>query len=60
LFLIGLVTIGAPALAADDSPGEIVVTVQRRAERLQDVPEAITAPSGDALNALHWQGAPGP
>jgi iron complex outermembrane receptor protein len=39
-----------------DELQEIVVTAQRREERLQDVPEAITAVSGDALNALHLQG----
>ena len=53
-------TLGAPvcAMAADasDALEEIVVTAQRRAERLQDVPEAITALSGDALNQLHLQG----
>ncbi len=35
---------------------EVVVTAQRRTERLQDVPEAITALSGDSLNQLHLQG----
>ena len=35
---------------------EIVVTAQRRAERLQDVPAAITALSGDALNQMRLQG----
>jgi iron complex outermembrane receptor protein len=42
-----------PLLAADDAPAmgieEIVVTAQRRAENLQDVPIAITATSGEAL-----------
>jgi len=56
LCLIGLAWLQLPAIAADDSLEEIVVTAQRRAERLQDVPEAITALSGEALNALHWQG----
>lgn len=32
---------------------EIVVTAQRRSERLQDVPIAITSLSGEALNKLH-------
>jgi len=55
-YLASLATLSTPSLAADDSLEEIVVTAQRRVERLQDVPEAITALSGDALNALHWQG----
>ena len=53
---LGAAALGTPAFGADDTLGEIVVTAQRRVERLQDVPEAITAISGDALNALHWQG----
>src|SRR5580698_9372644 len=43
-----------------ENPGnsldEIVVTAQRRAERLQDVPAAITALSGDTLNQMRLQG----
>ena len=39
-----------------DSLDEIVVTAQRRAERLQDVPAAITALSGDTLNQMRLQG----
>jgi len=42
--------------AGDDQLEEIVVTAQKRSERLQDVPAAITAVSGDALNELHLQG----
>jgi iron complex outermembrane receptor protein len=47
-----------PALAgnSNDSLEEIVVTAQRREERLQDVPEAISALSGDLLNQMHLQG----
>ncbi len=33
----------------DDSPGEIIVTAQKRAERLRDVPLAVSAVSGEAL-----------
>ena len=33
------------------NPGDIVVTAQRRSERLQDVPIAITVISGDAISA---------
>ena len=50
----------AMQLALADTPGdsldEVVVTAQRRAERLQDVPAAITALSGDALNQMRLQG----
>src|SRR5271156_4882200 len=47
-----------PALAQNsgDSLDEIVVTAQRRAERLQDVPEAISALSGDMLHQMRLQG----
>ncbi len=38
-----------PADAAPASDGEIIVTAQRRAERLQDVPLSVSAVSGDAL-----------
>ncbi|MCP5395241.1 MAG: TonB-dependent receptor [Sphingomonadaceae bacterium] len=41
----------APALAADEvaNNGEIVVTAQKREEKLQEVPLAITAVTGEAL-----------
>ncbi|NBC38139.1 TonB-dependent receptor [Novosphingobium sp. FSY-8] len=40
----------APAApAADTAPGEIVVTAQRRAERLQDVPLAVSAIGGEQM-----------
>lgn len=38
-----------PVAVAADTQGEIVVTAQRRAERLQDVPVAVTAVSADDL-----------
>ena len=47
----------APAMAQDAAapdgtmPGDIVVTAQKRAERLQDVPLAVTAVSADMLAA---------
>jgi iron complex outermembrane receptor protein len=44
------VTQNAPAAPADEvMPGDIVVTAQKRVERLQDVPLAVTAVGGDAL-----------
>lgn len=39
------------ASAEDPSEGEIVVTAQRRAEKLTDVPIAVTSVSGDTLTA---------
>lgn len=56
--VIALASVAVPAFAqtadpavADEtvSDGDIVVTAQRRAERLQDVPLAVTAMSGDDL-----------
>jgi iron complex outermembrane recepter protein len=40
-----------PAPAADDAPAEIVVTAQKRTERLQDVPVAVSVISGAAIAA---------
>src|SRR3984957_1867173 len=57
--LTALVLAGLPIVtvaAADDQLEEGVVTAQKRSGRLQDVPAAITAVSGDALNELHLQG----
>jgi iron complex outermembrane receptor protein len=57
IVLGGLLTLGSAAIAdSGDALDEIVVTAQRRAERLQDVPAAITALSGDSLNQLRLQG----
>jgi len=41
----------APALAQDDgaAPGDIIVTAQKREQRLQDVPVVVTALSAEAL-----------
>lgn len=39
----------APSASAETEVGDIVVTAQKRNERLQDVPLAVTAVSGDAL-----------
>jgi iron complex outermembrane recepter protein len=57
LAFAGLLTVQTVAAqTSSDSLAEIVVTAQRRAERLQDVPAAITALSGDALNEMRLQG----
>jgi len=57
IVLGGLIAVQSAGMAASsDALDEIVVTAQRRAERLQDVPAAITALSGDALNQLRLQG----
>lgn len=41
-----------PADANADAPGDIVVTAQKREQRLQDVPVAVTVVSGDQIRAL--------
>lgn len=41
----------AVAPVEDDAPAEIVVTAQKRSERLQDVPVAVSVVSGSALEA---------
>ncbi|NLR73344.1 TonB-dependent receptor [Novosphingobium sp. ERN07] len=40
----------AEEAVVETAPGEIVVTAQKRAERLQDVPLAVTAVTADALS----------
>jgi iron complex outermembrane receptor protein len=39
----------AATTTPDNAPAEIIVTAQKRAERLQDVPVAVSVVSGDAL-----------
>lgn len=51
---LGMALAASPALAQSDEasgiePGDIVVTAQKRAERLQDVPLAVTAVGSDTL-----------
>jgi len=51
---MGMAMLAMPAVAQDQAmpenePGEIVVTAQKRAERLQDVPLAVTAVGADTL-----------
>jgi iron complex outermembrane recepter protein len=56
LTLVALVA--TPALAQnaapadDEAPAEIIVTAQKRSERLQDVPVAVSVVTGDALAKL--------
>lgn len=55
LVALGVAMGAAPALAQDQGeseiqPGEIVVTAQKREERLQDVPLAVTAVSAETLS----------
>ncbi|RAK51433.1 TonB-dependent receptor [Phenylobacterium deserti] len=49
--LLSPLALAGPVLAQDGatSVGEVVVTAQKRAERLQDVPLAVTALSGETL-----------
>lgn len=53
----------APAPAATeeaDAPADVIVTAQKRSERLQDVPAAVSVVSGDALarsGAINLEGA---
>src|SRR3546814_4552884 len=42
----------APAAQAETYPGEILVTAQRREERVQDIPVAITAFGGQQVEKL--------
>ena len=46
--------------ATGDAPGDIIVTAQKRSERLQDVPIAVSVISGDAIaakGAINLEGA---
>jgi iron complex outermembrane recepter protein len=54
---ISLISIGNPAFAQtaapdDSAPAEIIVTAQKRSERLQDVPVAVSVVSGETLAKL--------
>lgn len=46
-----------PTGVSSEEPGEIVVTARRRAERIQDVPIAAQALSGEAMQAYNLQTA---
>jgi iron complex outermembrane recepter protein len=47
-----------PQTSAGDNPGEIIVTAQKRAQSIQDVPVAVSALSGEQLNRLGINNAP--
>lgn len=47
---------GVSVCKADQDLQEVVVTAQKRAQNLQDVPAAVTALSGESLQELHLQG----
>ncbi len=44
---------GAPAASADTSQGEIIVTAQKRAQKLLDVPQSVSVLSAQALEDTH-------
>ena len=50
--------LAAPALAADEvaEVGEVIVTAQKKAENINDVPLSVTAVSGDKLDAFRSGG----
>ena len=53
----GQIAMGSTSTTDAQLPGDIVVTAQRRSERLQDVPIAVTAVSGADLSRLHVDNA---
>jgi len=56
----GLVVLApVAALAAAETPNEVaevIVTAQKRAEKINDVPESITAVAGDKLDVIRSSG----
>lgn len=44
---------GQAAAAAEDSPQEVIVTAQKRSERLQEVPLSVAVVSADTLSRQH-------
>jgi iron complex outermembrane receptor protein len=51
---------GTAPVESDTAPGDIIVTAQKRSERLQDVPIAVSVISGDAIaakGAVNLEGA---
>jgi iron complex outermembrane receptor protein len=52
----GLATQARAADTAAATVGEVIVTAQKRAENINDVPESLTAISGDKLDAIRSSG----
>src|SRR4051794_24727135 len=52
----GLATQARAADAATATVGEVIVTAQKRAENINDVPESLTAISGEKLDAIRSSG----
>jgi iron complex outermembrane recepter protein len=50
------VTVAAPALAQTTDLSEIIVTAQKRAENINDVPVSVTAISGEKLDVIRSSG----
>lgn len=50
---ISFLALAAPALADSNSIEEVVVTANKRAEKLQDVPMSVSAVTGDTLQTLN-------
>lgn len=46
---------GASAASADTAQGEVIITAQKREERLLDVPQSVSVLSGQDLQAVHAQ-----
>ncbi len=51
--MVSLASVAAPSRAAEGTIEEVVVTVQRRAESLSEVPIAVTALSGDFIQKVN-------
>jgi len=45
-----------PAFAADNTVAEVVVTAQKKSENINDVPESVTAVSGEKLDVIRSSG----
>lgn len=53
IFAAGL---AMPAFAADNTVAEVVVTAQKKSENINDVPESVTAVSGEKLDVIRSSG----
>ena len=56
--LVASLALASPVLAADaaNTVAEVVVTAQKKSENINDVPESITAISGEKLNVIRSSG----